>query len=207
MIQYELCDLPSDGKIRFIFIGRVMALKGIDQYIDCAKAIKEKYPNTEFLIAGFIEDEKYYEIINRNHSEGIINYIGFQKDIKPWIQKCQCVILPSLGGEGIPNVLLESAAMGRICIASRVNGSKDVIDDGVNGYLYEKGNLNDLIEKVLKFIRLDEDEKARMGLLGRQKVEKVFDRQIIINAYLSELNYSNGVEAVDGANEEQLAHI
>lgn len=207
LIQYELCDLPSDGKIRFIFIGRVMALKGIDQYIDCAKAIKEKYPNTEFLIAGFIEDEKYYEIINRNHSEGIINYIGFQKDIKPWIQKCQCVILPSLGGEGIPNVLLESAAMGRICIASRVNGSKDVIDDGVNGYLYEKGNLNDLIEKVLKFIRLDEDEKARMGLLGRQKVEKVFDRQIIINAYLSELNYSNGVEAVDGANEEQLAHI
>ncbi|MFD3155945.1 glycosyltransferase family 4 protein [Haloimpatiens sp. FM7330] len=185
--QYELCDLPSEDEINFIFIGRVMELKGIEQYIDCAKSIKEKYPNTNFYIAGFIEEEKYKEIIDEYHSKGIINYIGFQKNIKEWIQKCHCTILPSHGGEGVPNVLLESAAMGRICIASKINGSKDVIDEGITGYLFDTGNAVDLIDKVDKFLRLNYEAKKQMGLAGRNKVEREFDREIVIKRYLEEV--------------------
>jgi glycosyltransferase involved in cell wall biosynthesis len=186
--QYSVCDLPSEDEVNFIFVGRVMELKGIDQYLECAKAIKNKYPNTNFYIAGFIEDCKYKEIVDDYHDKGIISYIGFQKDIKSWIQKCHCTILPSHGGEGVPNVLLESAAMGRICIASTINGSKDVVDDGVTGYLFTTGNAKDLINKVEKFLELDYKTKKQMGLAGRRKVENEFDRRIVVDAYLLEIS-------------------
>lgn len=185
--EYKVCNLPPNDEISFIFIGRVMQLKGIDQYIECAKAIKEKYLNTNFYIAGFIEEQRYKEVIDDYHTKEIVNYIGFQKDIKSWIQKCHCIILPSHGGEGVPNVLLESAAMGRICIASKINGSKDVIDDEVTGYLFETGNSSDLINKVEKFLKLDFESKKQMGLAGRKKVENQYDRQIVIDTYLHEV--------------------
>lgn len=185
--HFQVSDLPSDEEISFIFIGRVMELKGIDQYLETAKVVKEQYPNTNFYMAGFIEEEKYKPIIDEYDSKGIIKYIGFQKDIKSWIGKCHCTILPSHGGEGVPNVLLETAAMGRVCIASTINGSIDVIDDEVTGYLFETGNAADLTDKVKKFIDLSFDDKARIGLAGRAKVERTFDRQIVIDTYLKEL--------------------
>lgn len=185
--QFQLSDIPSDEETNFIFIGRVMELKGIDQYLETAKVVKEDYPNTNFYIAGFIEEEKYKSIIDEYDSKGIIEYIGFQNDIKSWIEKCHCTILPSHGGEGVPNVLLESAAMGRVCIASTINGSKDVIEDEVTGYLFETGSAEDLIDKVKKFLGLSFEDKVRMGLAGRVKVEREFDRQIVVDQYLEEL--------------------
>ncbi|KPB05742.1 glycosyltransferase family 4 protein [Bacillus sp. CHD6a] len=186
--QYSVCRLPSNKETSFIFIGRVMELKGIDQYIECAKIVKSKYPNTNFYIAGFIEEDKYKGIIEDFHAKGIINYIGFQKNIKSWIQQCHCTVLPSHGGEGVPNVLLESAAMGRICIASNINGSIDVIEDGKSGFVFKVGNAKDLIEKVEMFLRMSNETRKQMGLAGREKVEREFDRQIVINSYLEELN-------------------
>lgn len=189
--QFQVSDLPSDEETNFIFIGRVMALKGIDQYLETARVAKAVYPNTNFYIAGFIEEEKYKHIIDEYDSLGIIKYIGFQKDIKSWIEKCHCTILPSFGGEGVPNVLLESAAMGRVCIASAINGSKDVIDDGVTGYLFETGNAEDLTGKVNEFLDLSFEDKVKMGLAARAKVERDFNRQIVIDKYLNEVNKLN----------------
>lgn len=186
--QFKVSELPSDEEINFIFMGRVMELKGIDQYLETAKAIKAEYSNTNFYIAGFIEEEKYKDIIEEYNEKGIIKYIGFQKDIKSWIEKCHCTVLPSHGGEGIPNVLLESAAMGRICIASNINGSRDVIDDGITGYLFKIANAEDLIKKVKQLIGLNLEDKIKMGLAGRVKVERQFDRQIVIDKYLEEIN-------------------
>lgn len=77
--------------------------------------------------------------------------------------------------------------MGRVCIASTINGSKDVIDDGVTGYLFETGNAEDLTNKVKKFLDLSFEGKVKMGLAGRAKVEREFDRQIVIDKYLKEL--------------------
>lgn len=185
--QHTVKGYPDDNKINFIFIGRVMGIKGIMQYLDCAKYIKEKYPDTEFYIAGFVDDEKYDTVIKEYHEKNIINYLGFQDNISEWIEKCHCTILPSIGGEGVPNVLLESAATGRVCIGSRIPGTDRVIDDGVTGYLFEKGNSKELIQKVENFLNLSHEEKKNMGLKGRQKVEKEFDRQIVVKAYLDEL--------------------
>ncbi|ACV64772.1 glycosyl transferase group 1 [Desulfofarcimen acetoxidans DSM 771] len=185
--QYKLCDLPLGDEINFVFIGRIMKLKGIDLYLKCAKVIKERYPRTNFYIAGFVEEDKYKEVINYYHAKGVINYIGFEKNIKSLIQKCHCTILPSYGGEGVPNVLLETAAIGRICIASAVNGSKDVVEDGVTGYLFESGNIKELINKVMNFLELDYETKKKMGMAGREKVEREFDRQIVVKAYMAEV--------------------
>ncbi|WP_455264313.1 glycosyltransferase family 4 protein [Phascolarctobacterium sp.] len=186
--EHLYVPMPDSKIIRFIFIGRVMKLKGIDEYLEAAKVIKAKYPNTEFLIAGWIEDEKYKTIIDKYVREKIVNYIGFRKNIGDWISKCNCTVLPSHGGEGVPNVLLESAATGRICIGSKINGTSDVIDDGVTGYLFETGNSCDLAEKIARVINLSKEERATMGLRARKKIEKEFNRQIVIDSYLNEIN-------------------
>lgn len=185
--QHAYKPLPSADHINFIYIGRVMKLKGIDEYLACARAIHEKYPNTTFYIAGWNEEPEYMTKVEEAQKAGYVNYLGFRKDIDQWIEKCHCTILASYGGEGVPNVLLESAATGRICIASNINGSRDVIDDGVTGYLFEKGNADDLISKVEKFIGLSDDEKARMGEAGRRKVEGEFDRKIVVCKYMQEI--------------------
>ncbi len=185
--QYTVSEFPSDTSTKFIYIGRIMKVKGVEQYLECAQKISAQYPNTQFYMAGFIEESEYKQKIDEYHKKEIIHYLGFQKDIKEWIRQCHCTILPSHGGEGVPNVLLETSAMGRVCIASAINGSRDVVEDGVTGYLFEPGNSGDLTEKVNRFIGLCYEDKKSMGLAGRTKVEKEFDRKIVINTYLDEI--------------------
>lgn len=184
--QHKLCPMPADDELRFIYIGRVMAVKGVDQYLEAAKAIKEKYPNTRFYVAGFIEEDTYKLLVDGYAEKGYIEYLGFRKDIDRWIEHCHCTVLPSLGGEGVPNVLLESAATGRVCIASDINGSRDVVEDGVTGWLFTPGDSDELIEKLERFIALSHEQREKMGILGREKVEKEFDREIVIGKYIEE---------------------
>lgn len=189
--QHGFKPLPDSDNLNFIYIGRVMKLKGIDEYLECARRIREKYTNTIFYIAGWNEEPEYMAKVEDAQKKGWVEYLGFRKDIDQWIERCHCTILASHGGEGVPNVLLESAATGRICIASNINGSRDVINDEKTGYLFEMGNADDLIEKVERFIGLSNDERAAMGKAGRNKIEKEFDRQIVVNKYLKELEMTN----------------
>ena len=117
----------------------------------------------------------------------VVEYIGFRKDIDRWIEKCHCTILPSHGGEGVPNVLLESAAIGRICIGSKISGTMDVIENGKTGYLFNTSDGEDLACQIEKFILLSREAKVAMGKAGREKVEREFDRQIVVNKYLEEV--------------------
>lgn len=185
--QHSFSELPEDSTLKFIYIGRVMKLKGIDEYLICAKYIRAKYPNTEFYIAGWNEEPDYMEKVKVAEKNEDVIYLGFIKDVDSCIKKCHCTILASHGGEGVPNVLLESAANGRICIASRINGNKDVVEDKITGYLFEPGNAKDLIEKVEAFISLTTEARADMGVQGRKKIEVEFDRNIVINRYLDEV--------------------
>ena len=183
--QFSLAPLPEGEDINFIFMGRVMKLKGMDEYLEAAKRTKEKYPNTNFYIAGFIEEGEYKEKV-ASYGNAVIP-LGFVKDITGEIGKCHCTILPSHGGEGVPNVLLESAAMGRICIGSRIAGTEDVIDDGKTGYLFEAGNIESLVAAIDKVMQLNAEQKTTMGKAGRIKVEKEFDRQIVVRKYMDEV--------------------
>ena len=186
--QFSVVPLPEGNGVNFIFIGRVMKLKGIDEFLEAAKRTKDKYPNTNFYIAGFIEEGDYKDKV-ASYGDAVVP-LGFVKDITGEIKKCHCTILPSHGGEGVPNVLLESAAMGRICIGSRIPGTEDVIDDGRTGYLFEPTNVESLVEAIEKVMKLSTEQMVGMGLAGRTKVEIEFNREIVIKKYIDEVEHA-----------------
>lgn len=179
--------LPPDDEVNFLFLARVMRVKGLKEYLYAAETICGEYSNVRFYIAGFCEEEKYLRLTNEYEEKGVVEYLGFRSDIKDWIEKCHCTVLPSHGGEGVPNVLLESAAMARPCIGSKIPGTVDVIDDGVNGFLFEPHDGEDLVSAIKNFLALTYDEKVKMGLLGREKMEKKFDRYFVVDRYMSEI--------------------
>lgn len=189
--EHPFKPMTNDEIIKFIFIGRVMKLKGIDEFLEAAKQVKKKYPNTEFIIAGWNEEDEYKSIVAEYQKQEIVNYIGFRDDIAAWVEKCNCTVLPSRGGEGVPNVLLESAATGRACIGSKINGTMDVIDDGVTGFLFDTGSSKSLAEKIEKYINLTKEEKVMMGKAGRKKIQREYDREIVIKKYCNEVENKN----------------
>lgn len=186
---YNILDYPKDDTINFLFISRVMKQKGIDQYLDTAEYIKKKYKNTHFHVLGFCEEE-YEEKLNDMHTRGIIKYHGMQNDVLKFYKISHCTIHPTYYPEGMSNVLLESAACGRPIITTNRSGCKEIVDDGINGYVVEERNSKELIEKVEKFINLSYEDKKQLGLAGRTKVEKEFSRQIVVDAYMEEIDKS-----------------
>lgn len=190
--RYPLQDYPEGGngktgdKIVFNYIGRILHDKGVDDYIAVAKIIKKEYPNTEFNMIGFIEPtESHYEEELRLLSEqGIINYRGSQKDIKPWISRAHAIIHPSTYGEGMSNVLLENASSGRFLITTDNPGCQETVIDGESGYIYHGGDVNMLVESIKKFLGLENKIRKIMGIRGRNHVEEKFSRVIVIDEYL-----------------------
>lgn len=179
--------MPKTERIRFLYIGRILALKGIDEYLKAAKSIKSKYPRTQFYIAGYFVEPQYRQIVQEYEQDGIVKHLGFSNDIDREIRKSHCIVLPSKGGEGIPNALLEGAATGRACIGSNTPGTRSVIDDNVTGFLFQPENHQDLVNKMERFLKMSYEEKLQMGINGRHKVEQEFDREQIVNIYMSEL--------------------
>ena len=181
---YKLLPYPPEEQpINFNFVARVMKDKGIDEYLEAAKIIKKKYPDIIFNVIGMIDEHYYKDILRKYEEDGIINYHGFQTDIMPFIEKCNCMINPSYT-EGMSNVLLENAACGRPLIASDIPGCKEIIDEGINGYKFEVKNVSNLVEKVEMFINTSYENKVKLGISGRDKVEKEFARQIVVNKYI-----------------------
>lgn len=184
--EYEVFDYPSDSTIDFVYIGRIMKEKGFDQYIDTAKYIKEKYPKAQFHICGSYEDD-YESIVNELVDKDVVIYHGSVTNMKEIYKVIHCTVHPTYYPEGLSNVLLESLACGRPIITTDRAGCKEVVDDGVNGYIVKQKDSDDLIEKVEKFISLTNKERKQLGLNGRRKVEKEFDRNIVINKYIIEI--------------------
>lgn len=172
----------TDDNIKFLFIGRLMKDKGIDEYLEASEAITNKYSNVEFYLLGSFEESKYENII-KNNKNNRIKHLGFSSDVRREIREVDCIVNPSYH-EGMSNVLLEGAAMGKPLLASNIPGCKEIIDDKKNGFLFEPRSADDLEEKIIKFINLTDDERKRMGESSRKKVVEEFDRQIVINEYM-----------------------
>ncbi|MGL5417352.1 MAG: glycosyltransferase family 4 protein [Clostridium sp.] len=184
---YKLLPYPPETEpINFNFVARVMKDKGIDEYLAAAKIVKEKYPDVIFNVIGMIDQPHYKEILEKYENEGIIKYHGFQDNMTHFIERCNCMINPSYT-EGMSNVLLENAACGRPVIASDIPGCKEIIDEELNGYKFEVKDIKSLVEKIEKFIDREHKEKIKLGLNGRVKIEKEFDRKLVIREYLKEI--------------------
>ena len=184
--HFYVLDYPSDDTTEFVFISRIMKEKGIEQYLEAAEYIKSIYPNTHFHICGFCEED-YYNRLEEMQSKGIIRYHGMLQDVREIFKITHCTIHPTYYPEGISNVLLESAACGRPVITTDRSGCREIVDNGVNGYLVKQRDTLDLIEKIEMFLKLPHEKKEHMGLAGRLKVEKYFDRQIVVDAYIDEI--------------------
>lgn len=182
----------EENKIRFLYIGRLLKDKGIEEFFETAKMVKSKHPKTEFQIIGSVEGD-YQNQLNEFVSLGIVNYLGHQADVRPFIGAVECTIMPSYH-EGMSNVNLESAANGRPVITTNVPGCMETVDDGVTGYLVAPHSSQSLIEAVERFIALPYNQKVLMGEKAREKVEREFDRKIVVDAYLKEIkNITNNV--------------
>lgn len=178
--EYPYTEYPDESEpIRFLFIGRVMKEKGVDELFEAARRIKKEFPEAVFDIVGPMEDE-YESVVQKLEEEGIINYYGYQKDVRPFIARCHCFVLPSWH-EGMANTLLEAGAMGRPLITSRIHGCMEAVADGKNGYLVEKKNEVSLIQSLANFLKLGRCEKKNMGGESREYIEKFFDKVEIVN--------------------------
>lgn len=179
-------EYPSkEEKTIFLYVGRVMKEKGIEELLYAAKAVRKENPQTVFRLIGNYEDD-YKDIISRYEKEGIVELISYQKEIHPYYKQASAVLMPSYH-EGMSNVILEAAATGRPVIASDIPGCQEGFTEGVTGFGFPARDKEALLEALRRFLCLSYEERAQMGRNARKKMEREFDRSYVVRAYLEEI--------------------
>lgn len=190
--RFPLQEYPADDVVDFAFISRIMKEKGIEYYLEAAKILGSKYKKLRFHVCGFCESE-YTGKLKEYHEDGIVIYHGMIQDISAFLKDINVVVLPTYYPEGINNVLLESCATGRPIITTDRSGCREVVEDGINGYKIPVKNVEQLIDSIERFLALTFEEKRQMGLNARKKVENEFDRNIVVEKYLQEIERSGWI--------------
>lgn len=177
--EYPYVPTQDDGVCRFLFVGRIMKEKGVDEFFAAAKIIKAEFgEKVSFDVVGFYEDA-YKETVDQLVADGVINFHGFQTDVHPFYEAADCVVLPSYH-EGMSNVLLEGAATGRALITSDIPGCREAVEDGVSGYLCPVQDTGALTDFFRIFASKTQNEQERMGHRGRALIEWKFDKRIVV---------------------------
>jgi glycosyltransferase involved in cell wall biosynthesis len=185
-------ELPrSEAPFRFLLIARMLWDKGIGEFIEAAKILKNCAPNTEFWLLGDFEFDSPSGIelsqLKEWASEGIVQYFEKTDDVRWFIARANCVVLPSYR-EGLSRSLLEAASMGRPIVTTNVPGCRDVVDIGINGYICHAKDSRDLAKKMLKIRKLPRNKLKKMADSSREKAIAEFDIQIILLNYLKIIN-------------------
>jgi len=182
---------PANEVTTFLLVSRMQYDKGIQVFVDASRLLKKKgYAVSSLLLGQMVEGNP--EAISPGtiatwQKEAVIKYLGNVPDVKKYIENVDAVVLPSYYQEGIPRALLEAASMGRPIITTRNSGCIEVVDDGINGFLCEVKNVDDLAAKMEKFIHLPIEERKKMGIAGRKKIQDNFDEKIVIDIYKCKL--------------------
>lgn len=191
-------EYPAEsGGIRFLYVGRIMKDKGVGELLDGAEQLKKRYPDLCFDLAGGYDEESFRGRMEELEREGIVGYLGERKDVHSVIKVHHAVILPSYH-EGLSNVLLEAAACGRPVLTADVPGCREAFEDGISGIGFQPKSSEALVCAVEKFLNLPYEEKRQMGMNGRRKMEKEFDRRIVVRAYMQEIKerFENGSKSI-----------
>lgn len=198
----EFCDKVSknSAKLVFLLIARLLWDKGIGEFVESAKIIRKRYPNTEFWLLGPIDKANPtaipIETIKDWEGQGIIKYLGIADDVRPFVCQSDVIVLPSYYREGVPRSLLEAIAMGKPIITTDTVGCREVIEDSKNGFLVKVKDIKSLIDAMVRFIELSEEEKQDMGNYSRKKAVKEFDERLIIYKYLEVMKEVLGEKAL-----------
>ncbi len=181
----------TDGKIVFTFIGRLIYDKGVKEFVQAAKIIQQHYHNTEFWLVGEIDKQNPAAVRNEDLvrwvKEKTVIYHGSTNDVKSFIAKSDCIVLPSYR-EAIARTITEGMAMEKPVITTLTAGCREAVDEGLNGFLVPIKDIQALSEAMTKFLHLSDEEKRIMGQHGREKVLREFDDKIIANDILGIIN-------------------
>jgi len=184
---HPIVSNESKSEFYFLMIARLIKDKGLIEYIEAIKIVKKFYPSAKFQLIGSLYIGNPTAItkseLNSWINEGLIEYLGVTDNIEKVISKVDCVVLPSYR-EGLSRVLLEAASMEKPIITTDVPGCKDVVDDGINGYLCKVRNSEDLSKKMMIMLSLSVDKRKKMGEKSREKIIAEFNEDILINKYL-----------------------
>lgn len=177
--DYPYQSYPQEGPVRFLFVGRVMREKGVDELFAAAKRMKQEYGDgVEFHIVGSFE-EGYKPLMDELEKAGVVKYHGYQSDMKRFYAMASCVVLPSYH-EGMSNVLLEAAASGRPLITSDIPGCREAVENGVSGYLCPAKDADALYEAMRRYVELPENWRGEMGRRGRERMERQFSKTAVV---------------------------
>lgn len=177
--EYPYVPMRDDGVCSFLFVGRIMKEKGVDEFFIAAKTVKAEFgEKVAFDVVGFYEDA-YKETVDHLVADRVINFHGFQTDVHPFYEAADCVVLPSYH-EGMSNVLLEGAATGRALITSDIPGCREAVEDGVSGYICPAKDADALYDTMQCFVELPESWRAEMGRRGREQMEQRFSKAAVV---------------------------
>jgi glycosyltransferase involved in cell wall biosynthesis len=181
---------PDGSGPAFLLIARLLRDKGVVEYVEAARRVKEAVPGASFRLLGFLESDNRTALSRQTVEgwvrEGAVDYLGAADDVRPFIAEADCVVLPSYR-EGTPRSLLEAAAMARPLIATDVPGCREAVEDGVNGFLCRPRDAESLADAMLRFAGLSQPDHDQMGSASRAMAETRFDESIVIRAYLEVL--------------------
>jgi glycosyltransferase involved in cell wall biosynthesis len=191
---------PAGKAVRpfaFLLIGRLLWDKGVGEYVEAARLVREILPDARFRLLGPL-DVANRTAVGRSDveawaAEGLIDYLGETDDVRPHIADADCIVLPSYR-EGLPRTLLEGAAMGKPLIATDVPGCRAVVEHGGNGLLCAARDARALARAMLEMARMAPEERARLGQAGRHMVETRFAEEEVARLYLEAI-----AEVLDGA--------
>jgi len=187
--RFEYSPPVEKASIKFLLVARMIAEKGIYHYVNAAEVLKAKYPNTDFCLLGPLDETSSSGISKAEiadwEKKGFITYLGFSDNVEDYLKEADCIVLPSYYREGVPKSLLEAAAIGRPIITTDNVGCREVVDDGVNGFLCMPNSTQSLALTIEKFIKTNFENRLNMGKSSRDKISKDFNEDKVIISYLS----------------------
>ena len=176
----------EDGYV-FLMISRLLRDKGIVEFLEAARAIRLKRPNARFQVLGPLGSNNRTALsqddLQPYLDDGSVSYLGATDDVRPFIEKSHCVVLPSYR-EGAPRALIEASSMGRPLIATDVPGCRSVIDDGITGILCKAADAGDLAAAMCRMLDHAPSTRQAMGDAGREKMLRQYSVELVIKAYL-----------------------
>ena len=178
---------PRGDTVHFLFVSRILKEKGIDLYLHAASAIRRTNPEAVFHVCGCCDDSAYRAVMESAVQAGDVVYHGEQRNMRPFYEMACCVVHPSYYPEGMANALLEAAACARPIITTERSGCAETVEDGRTGFLIPIRDQDALTAALERFLSLSWEQRRDMGRLGREKMEREFDRAIVADRYMQVL--------------------
>lgn len=179
---YSYQPYPHNDAVKFLFVGRVMKEKGIDELFEAMKRLVGEGEKCTLDVVGPFEED-YKGKLEEYENAGWLKYHGYQENVIPFIAACDCFVLPSYH-EGMANTNLECASSGRPIITSNIPGCKEAVVEG-SGMLCETKNADSLYSAMKQMIEMSREERKAMGKIGRQHMEDVYDKKKVVTKTLS----------------------